>query len=96
MKRNSTWLVIGCAAWICAGCGKQSEVERSRFNESLGAGPAGAPTTVGSIDESINKDLTGYKPAGMPASGGSASATDAAKGSGGFVYAPGNAVALWR
>lgn len=73
-------IVIGCVG-LLGGCGKQSDSERAVFNEPIGAGPAGAPTSVGRIDETINKDFSGYKPIGVPTEAGPAAA-DTAAGSG--------------
>jgi hypothetical protein len=80
IRRFCAMLVLVAA--LGAGCGKQSDAERAAFNEPLGGVAAGAPTTVGVIDDAIHKDFSAYKPAAAAGGGGSAAATETAKGGG--------------
>lgn len=77
LGRFTILLASGLAAAGLAGCGKQSETERARFNEQLGGSASGAPTSVGIIDDTINKDFAGYKPTGASADAGASTAAPA-------------------
>lgn len=60
---------------VLGGCGKQDE-QPTRFNQTLGDSPVGAPVATGLIDTGVLQDPTAYKPApyerleGGPAGGG--------------------------
>jgi hypothetical protein len=47
---------------LIAGCGKSDDQE-TRFNQTLGGTPAGAPTAAGPLDIGILQDPANYKPA---------------------------------
>lgn len=64
MKRVMSMLPAGLliGMLLAAGCGK-SDDQPTRFNETLGGTPAGAPVAAGPVDRGILKDPASYKPA---------------------------------
>lgn len=64
MKRTLGMLagVLLAGALVLGGCGKKDE-QPTRFNQTLGETPVGAPVATHSLDSGILKDPTTYKPA---------------------------------